>query len=206
MKTDAARLLNRIQIRKRCGRRRAEWFVGATLLTGALFIGACASIPQPLEGEFVSIQPDQSSSASLGSKVRWGGSLVHAHPQQDRTCLEILALELDRNLRPLPSDQGRGRFLACQQGLLDPAIFTPGREVTVAGELARFTEGSVGDFPYRFPQVDTDAVHLWPEQVFLSADRYSSFHHGFGPRYGFYGRGFHHRGFHHRPYYHWWYW
>lgn len=158
----------------------------------ALAVGAvagCASVPAPLEGEYSeSFYPDQAGDRSVGANVRWGGTVVETRPESERTCIEILAQELDRFARPVQSDQGYGRFIACRNEFIDPEIFVNGREVTVAGELTGFREGKVGEFNYNYPAVDADAVYLWPErEPFGHGYRYP-YGHGYG--YGLYGFGF----------------
>jgi len=128
-------------------------------------IAGCASVPAPLEGGYSeSFQPDQAGERSVGANVRWGGIVVETRPQAKRTCIEILAQELDRTARPVRSDRGYGRFIACRDEFIDPEIFVNGREVTVVGELTGFQEGKVGEFEYVYPVVGADAVYLWPER------------------------------------------
>ena len=110
----------------------------------ALAVGAvagCASVPAPLEGDYSeSFYPDQATDRSVGANVRWGGVVVETRPESRRTCIEILAQELDRTARPVRSDREYGRFIACRNEFIDPEIFVNGREVTVAGELTGFRE------------------------------------------------------------------
>lgn len=175
-------------------------------LTLAIAVGAlagCASVPDPLEGEQYTeaFYPEQAVDRSLGAKVRWGGTVVETRPQPDRTCIEILAHELDRNSRPTLSDDANGRFIACRDEFIDPEIFVKGREVTVVGELSQFQDGKVGEFDYQYPLVTADSVYLWPERADYPAYGYypygslyyAPYFHGF---HGFYG-------FHrfHRPYF-----
>lgn len=161
-------------------------------------VAGCASVPDPLEGEYSeSFFPEQAGERSVGANVRWGGTVVETRPQADRTCIEILAQELDPSARPLSSDQGYGRFIACRNEFIDPEIFVNGREVTVAGELTRFSEGKIGEFAYLYPEVDANAVYLWPErdeQYLYARDFYN---------YGFpyYGRPFYYGRFHSRFHY-----
>src|SRR6056297_1315541 len=122
-------------------------------------VAGCASVPAPLEGEYSeSFYPDQAGDRSVGANVRWGGTVVETRPESERTCIEILAQELDRMARPVRSDEGYGRFIACRNEFIDPEIFVNGREVT------GFREGKVGEFEYVYPLVAADAVYLWPER------------------------------------------
>lgn len=136
-------------------------------LSAAVALGmlaACASIPAPLAGDFADFQPNQATDRSVGAQVRWGGSIVETQPGRDQTCVEILARELDRGLRPLGGDMHHGRFLACRSGFQDPAIFTPGRDITVVGRVQGFIDGEIGEFMYRYPHLDAEVIYLWPER------------------------------------------
>lgn len=130
-----------------------------------LLVAGCASIPAPLAGEFPDFQPDQATERSVGARVRWGGHIVATRPEADRTCIEILARDLDRDLRPIGGDHQYGRFLACRDGFQDPAIFTDRRAVTVVGRLTDFEQGQIGDFPYRFPLLEAETLYLWPTRT-----------------------------------------
>lgn len=144
-----------------------------------LGLAGCASIPAPLEGEFAEMPgPSATTPDQVGETFRWGGTLVETRPGESATCLELLARELDRSHRPVESDRALGRFRACHDGFLDPEIFAPGREVTVIGRLQGFESGSVGDYEYRFPRLETRSVYLWPERVELDNRYYDPY---FGP-------------------------
>ena len=68
-----------------------------------------------------------------GARVRWGGTIVRATPEAEETCLEVVSRPLNLRARPLHVDDSDGRFLACVAGFLDPAVYAPGRMVTVVG-------------------------------------------------------------------------
>lgn len=127
-------------------------------------MAGCASIPAPLAGEYADFQPEQATERSTGAQVRWGGTIVDTRPGQNETCIEILARDLDRSLRPISGDVSYGRFLACREGFRDPAVFTKGRDVTVVGRLTAFTQDAIGEFVYRYPRLEIEALYLWPER------------------------------------------
>lgn len=182
---------------------------GFILAITALGLAGCAATPDPLEGEYSqAFFPNQADANTAGTSVRWGGTIVETIPKAQRTCVEILAHELDRSFRPKPSDQDYGRFKACRETFLDPEIFVNGREVTVVGELESFTTDKVGEFDYRYPVIDANSVYLWPERLDGRYYGYPGYHypfHGFPYHHGFhrpyfhhgFGHGFHHRGFIH---------
>jgi outer membrane lipoprotein len=148
-----------------------------TTLSALLVLTACASIPEPLAGDYADFQPEQATERSLGAEVRWGGSIVDTRPSQSETCLEILARDLDHSLRPISGDVSFGRFLACRNGFQDPAVFTQGRDVTVVGRLSAFTQDTIGEFVYRYPRLEASAIYLWPERpdvVYMDTGPYRS--------------------------------
>ncbi len=48
----------------------------------ALLLGACATTPQPIAGEFTAVTPAQSvASGRTGERVRWGGVIIRVEPR-----------------------------------------------------------------------------------------------------------------------------
>jgi len=158
-----------------------------------LFLAGCSTVPAPLEGDpsaFSPIMANQATEQSVGARVRWGGVIVATEPKTDRTCMEILARELDRSTRPVVrNDIHFGRFMACGAGFRDPAIYTEGREVTLIGRLDGFMQAPIGEFLYRYPTVEVENLYLWPERMEQDdyPHRYSLYYQGWwGPSYPFY--------------------
>lgn len=131
------------------------------LLLSSSLLGACASIPQPLRGEFAALTPEQATDAQ--ASVRWGGRIIEVLPAPDRTCLEVLGQPLDTRARPRAGDEEIGRFRACKPGFLDPAVFMQGRQVTVTGRIDGTETRQLGEYSYQMPRVAIDELMLWPE-------------------------------------------
>lgn len=131
----------------------------------ALLLSACATLPQPLQGDTVDITPAQAREAGReGLVVRWGGRIVETRPLSDRTCFDMIGSALDHDGRPGDmTDDGSGRFVACKAGFYDPAIFLKNREITVLGRIDGFENRKIGEYDYRQPRVAADVVVLWPE-------------------------------------------
>ncbi|MFW5926900.1 MAG: Slp family lipoprotein [Wenzhouxiangella sp.] len=159
--------------------------IGLTIIAGAaLFAAGCATVPAPLAGDFPEIQPDEATERTIGTRVRWGGSIVDTRPGAEETCIEVLARELGRGLRPLETDRTHGRFLACRDGFRDPEVFASGRELTVVGRLNGFVTGTIGEFEYEYPRVDAEAIYLWSpraESIYYHPDPW--WHTGWWPYY-----------------------
>src|SRR5690606_4719220 len=98
-------------------------------------------------------------------RVRWGGTITDAHPGESETCLDVVASPLDARARPRPSDAWLGRFRACAPGFYDPAIYAPGRRVTVVGTIAAKHRTTVGEYELYVGAVDADGPYLWPVPI-----------------------------------------
>lgn len=140
------------------------------LIFPLVLAAGCATAPKPLYGEFPDFYPDQVTQGSLSATVRWGGTIIEPRTETDRTCLEVISRELDYELRPRVTDHTRGRFLACREGFLEPAVFQPGRDITVIGRITELSDGRVGEFAYRYPRLDAEVIYLWadaPQVIYI---------------------------------------
>lgn len=149
------------------------------VLIAASLLAACATVPEPLRGEFAAVAPSQE--APPGQPVRWGGRVIDVLPGAEQTCLEVLGMPLDGSARPLDLDADIGRFRACKSGFLDPAVFIGGREVTVTGTLATQVERQIGEYTYRMPQLQVATLFLWPERpeydyIYLQSDGFFGYY------------------------------
>jgi outer membrane lipoprotein len=129
-------------------------------------LAACATPPAILSGGVFSEVTVQDAQARdlTGQRVRWGGTIVSTKPETNETCFEVVSHPLDRQARPRLTDESDGRFLACAAGFFDPAVYAPGREITVVGSLQAPTTGKIGDYEYRFPRVSAEHVYLWAKR------------------------------------------
>jgi outer membrane lipoprotein len=134
-------------------------------VAGAVALGGCATIPQPLAGNYAPVTLEAARSGSAGAtQVRWGGEIVETQPREQQTCFFVLAEPLDSQARPRRSEESLGRFVACKQGFYDPEVFAKGREITVTGALAGTVQHKIGEFDYTYPRVEADNVYLWPKR------------------------------------------
>ena len=130
----------------------------------ALVVG-CATTPDPVRDAEVeplavaAVRGDPN--AHGGARVRWGGSIVDVRNRADKTVVEVLSRPLKSTGAPEPDGLGQGRFRARVTGFLDPSDYSPGRWMTVVGQVAGSEKGQVGDFPYVFPLVDVEVYRLW---------------------------------------------
>lgn len=153
----------------------------------ALALGACASAPKPLQGQFSTLLPDEAAKReATGELVRWGGHIVSVETRSQSSCFEIVAAPLGSGGRPRNVDRSEGRFIACRAGFYEPEVFKPGREVTISGRIEAFETRKVGAYDYHYPLVAADVVYLWPEQRDVDVIVEPAFFHGWYG--GWYGR------------------
>ena len=137
----------------------------ATLATmTALLLSACTTIPEQLKGDYIPLVPKNTTESNLQTPVRWGGVILETRPENNYTCFEVLAKQLQTSKRPKDTDQADGRFIACKPGFYDPEVFDKGREVTLTGKVIHMDVRKVGEYDYHFPVVDIEFMILWPER------------------------------------------
>ncbi|HET8555454.1 MAG TPA: Slp family lipoprotein [Rhodanobacteraceae bacterium] len=156
-----------------------HWWKPALAVAGALALGACATIPQPLAGTYTPIQPSQAAQGGAGgTQVRWGGQIIKTTPEAHQTCFYVLSRPLDSTARPLVDNASHGRFMACHDGFYDPEVFTKGREVTFTGTLHGIVSHKVGQYDYAYPRLEANTVYLWPKRPRIV--RYENPYYGYG--------------------------
>ena len=139
----------------------------AVLVAAAALLSACATAPKPLQGSFTQVNPrDAVATPQVGAPVRWGGRIISTTPGPNSTCFQLVSRPLGATGRPLSSapDATDGRFIACRAGFYDPAIFTPGRDVTFVGRVQSTETVRIGEYDYRLPKMAADVVYLWPQR------------------------------------------
>jgi outer membrane lipoprotein len=161
--------------------------LSAALLLALVVAVGCVRPPADLAGTFPPVTVrDAQAAPRAGERVRWGGEIVTATPAKDETCFEVVSRPLDAQACPRDTDETLGRFLACAAGFYDPAVWAPGRDVTVVGAIEGVETRKVGDFDYPFPRVRADVVHLWPRQEDVVYEPYPGPYWGgyWGPGWG----------------------
>ncbi len=96
-----------------------------------------------------------------GKIIRWGGSIISTQNLIDKTQLTILAHTLNQYGEPQQGDHSHGRFIAIISGFLDPAIYAPGRAITVYGKFNKLLNKNIDSFEYHYPLVDVTHTYLW---------------------------------------------
>ncbi|MGB9697902.1 MAG: Slp family lipoprotein [Thermodesulfobacteriota bacterium] len=93
-----------------------------------------------------------------------GGRIIKAEIKEGVTWIEVLQLPLDWRKKPKETDESAGRFLAFFADFHDPAIFSPGRKITVLGLISGRKTLSIGEKEYHYPVLKIKEAHLWPEE------------------------------------------
>jgi len=117
-----------------------------------------------------------------GKRILWGGVILAITNLKERTDIEVLAYPLDANNRPRRDDDPLGRFIIEQAGYLEPASYSEGRLVTVAGTVSRAVPGKIGESDYAYPVISAQQLYLWPRDSGYDG---TSVHFGIGVGIGF---------------------
>jgi outer membrane lipoprotein len=123
--------------------------------------------------------------AFKGKTVIFTGKILETEVAQKVTTLTVLEVEADVTGRPKHTDVSAGRFLARYNGYLDPAIFSEGRGVTVAGRVQGVEKRKLSQTMYPYPVLEVQELYLWQEPETYPRARWGwGFY--YGPGYPFY--------------------
>lgn len=95
-----------------------------------------------------------------GKTVIVGGVIIGTRILEAGTEIEVLEKPLDSRGRPLDTDVSRGRFIVQHPKQLDPAIFSPGREITVAAEVIGLDRRPLAEIEYPYVALKAKAVYI----------------------------------------------
>jgi outer membrane lipoprotein len=93
-----------------------------------------------------------------------GGEILATRPRAGETEIEVLARRLRRDEIPEHSDRSEGRFPVTTAEFLDPAVYAPGRRLTVIGAVRGAAERKIGEVSYRYPVIAAARLQLWPRE------------------------------------------
>lgn len=133
-----------------------------------------------LEAPFGEILRDPQALA--GEVVALGGRLITTTPHDQGTELVVLQLPMEVGLRPQPDGRSEGRFLVQSADFMDPAVYAPGRYITLVGTIRGAQERPLGQTVYRYPELTLMECKLWPEVPPHGEPRFQ-FGFGFGTRF-----------------------
>ena len=136
----------------------------------ACLLAGCAASPvsKPLrlaaERDVTFERAAKGPEAFKGSLVIWGGYVVDAVNVSSGTELIVLDTPLEGDDAPTPPEASAGRFLARVDKFLDPAVYSKGARVTVAGRIAGWEMRPLGKIQYAYPVLKAEEIHLWPQE------------------------------------------
>jgi outer membrane lipoprotein len=136
------------------------------LLIMVLWVGGCAPVfpKEALDrvdrrATFKELQKDPEQ--FLGTWVMVAGVIISIKTTKDGSYIEVLQKPTDRDGRPLDTDETEGRFVAQADQFLDEAVYHPGRQITVIGEVAGKKTMPIDEIMYQYPLLTAKALHLW---------------------------------------------
>jgi outer membrane lipoprotein len=103
--------------------------------------------------------------AYIGSIVIWGGIITDTYNRPGETDITVLETPLGRWEKPEAAELSRGRFIVKSLTFMDPAIYRPGRKITVAGEVIGKETKALGGMQYTYPLLKAQEIHLWKREV-----------------------------------------
>jgi outer membrane lipoprotein len=112
-----------------------------------------------------------------GKTVVLGGRIINTSVQEKETWIEILQQPLGSRQRPEDTDESHGRFLVRFDDYRDPAVYAPGRSLTVAGQVLGRSIRPIGQIQYSYPVLLAREAHLWRIEDYSAEPRFTF---GFG--------------------------
>lgn len=118
----------------------------------------------------------------LGQRLLLGGVILGNQPGSEVSTLEIHAWRLDRSGEPVAVDEIAGRFLATSERFLDPALYQPGRMVTLTASVSGRETRPLGELTYDYPLLRIGELYLWHSPLLYETTPYLPLYYPyFGP-------------------------
>lgn len=114
-----------------------------------------------VDGDASFAQVKAAPGSYLDRRLLLGGLIVDNRVGQDGSTLEVFRWTLDRWGEPVAVDEAGGRFLAVSDRLLDPALYAPGRLLTLAATVVGEESRPLGEVLYRYPVLQVEETYLW---------------------------------------------
>jgi outer membrane lipoprotein len=96
-----------------------------------------------------------------GKSVVFGGTILKVENLEGVTVMEVVQEGLNSQLKPVERDESAGRFLVKFDRFMDPAIFSEGKRITVAGVVTGTETRPLGKVNYRYPVIEPKEHYLW---------------------------------------------
>ncbi len=147
----------------------------AALAATLLLASGCVTselVPTDMEAQIARDLPFDSLKAEpekyKGRVVVLGGKVLSAKRLKDGTQIEVLQLPLDKADAPIMTlAQSKGRFLAYQEGFLDPATLPAGTAVSMIAEVTGAKTLPLDEVEYTYPTMKIRTLKIWPEERYI---------------------------------------
>jgi outer membrane lipoprotein len=80
--------------------------------------------------------------------------------------LEVVQFPTNPRGKITASNRSAGRFIAMDSAFRDPAIYYPGRLVTLVGQVVGSQVRRLGEAEYLYPVVTVHELHLWAPETY----------------------------------------
>jgi outer membrane lipoprotein len=144
------------------------------IVAGLLFAAACAPpiskqslglVDPSITFEELRGEPDR----HVGRYLLLGGAIAAVRITGTGSELEVVQLPTDRHGRITATNRSAGRFLAVDDAFRDPAVYYPGRLVTLVGEVTGSRTASLGEMEYLYPVLSVQELRLWSPEEYPGA-------------------------------------
>lgn len=109
--------------------------------------------------EFKSVVDDPASFE--GRSVVFGGTIIKVENLEGATVMEVVQEGMNSQLKPVDKGASEGRFLVKFKRFMDPAIFSAGKRITIAGVVIGTETRPLGKANYRYPVIEPKEHYLW---------------------------------------------
>jgi len=100
------------------------------------------------------------------SIVLLGGEIIDTKNFSDETRIFVLQRPLEFRNKPASTDVSKGRFIISTPDFLDPAIYRPGRKITVVGSVLGKEVRPLEEIAYPYPVIAQKELYLWPSEEY----------------------------------------
>lgn len=131
------------------------------------FAAACAPAVSRQSMELVDLEVGfeelaQEPDRHVGRFLLLGGSIASVRTHNDNGSeLEVVQHPIDHRGRITATDRSAGRFILRDDTFRDPAVYRPGRLVTVVGQVEGSMTGRIGELDYLYPVLTVHELRLW---------------------------------------------
>jgi len=138
---------------------------GLIIIVVSLLFG-CAHHVVPMEvreraEEIYTVNLLKNPDAYKGKFVIIGGFIVSSRNTPEGTYIEVVQKPLDFRGRPEDTAISHGRFIVLYESYLDTAIYSRGREITVAGEVIGKMVRPLGEIQYPYLLIKGKELYLF---------------------------------------------